>query len=178
MGISSISRSVDDSLLSSPALQSPLATNSLLSSTIHSLLCHSRYLWPLPAAFSNLWLLYQCRRGKRFAAVEAAHKKYGKLFRIQPNHVSIADNEAHVTNPLRQLRSVHCDCYSARTQVSKPAATKLSRISGRPQMCWSFLQNAFSLPKSRLFISQSSCRRTPQSDNVKLCSTTCDRFEV
>jgi len=49
---------------------------------------------PLPAAFSNLWLLYQCRCGRRFAAVDAAHKKYGKLVRIQPNHMSIADNEA------------------------------------------------------------------------------------
>lgn len=49
---------------------------------------------PLPAAFSNLWLLYQCRRGRRFKAVDDAHKKYGKLVRIQPNHVSVADHEA------------------------------------------------------------------------------------
>lgn len=49
---------------------------------------------PLLAAFSNLWLLYQCRRGRRFAAVDDAHRKYGQLVRIQPNHVSVADNEA------------------------------------------------------------------------------------
>lgn len=49
---------------------------------------------PLPAAFSNLWLLYQCRRGRRFKAVDDAHRKYGKLVRIQPNHVSVADHEA------------------------------------------------------------------------------------
>ena len=49
---------------------------------------------PLPAAFSNLWLLYQCRRGRRFKAVDDAHQKYGKLVRIQPNHVSVADHEA------------------------------------------------------------------------------------
>ena len=49
---------------------------------------------PRAAAFSNLWLLYQCRRGRRFRAVDDAHKKYGKLVRIQPNHVSIADPEA------------------------------------------------------------------------------------
>jgi benzoate 4-monooxygenase len=48
---------------------------------------------PFPAAFSNLWLLYQCRRGWRFLAVDAAHKKYGKFVRIQPQHVSIADSE-------------------------------------------------------------------------------------
>ncbi|KAL8785804.1 MAG: hypothetical protein Q9195_008485 [Heterodermia aff. obscurata] len=49
---------------------------------------------PRVAAFSNLWLLYQCRRGRRFKAVDDAHKKYGKLVRIQPNHVSIADPDA------------------------------------------------------------------------------------
>lgn len=49
---------------------------------------------PFPAQFSNLWLLYQCRRGRRYLAVHTAHKKYGALVRIQPNHVSIADAEA------------------------------------------------------------------------------------
>ncbi|KAI9694401.1 MAG: hypothetical protein M1822_000017 [Bathelium mastoideum] len=49
---------------------------------------------PFPAAFTNLWLLYQCRHGRRYAAVDDAHKKYGTLVRIQPNHVSIADPEA------------------------------------------------------------------------------------
>jgi benzoate 4-monooxygenase len=49
---------------------------------------------PKLAAFSNLWLMYQCRRGKRYAAVDKAHKKYGSLVRLQPNHVSVADPEA------------------------------------------------------------------------------------
>lgn len=49
---------------------------------------------PFPAAFSNLWLLYQCRRGRRYLAVDNAHKKYGPLVRIQPDHVSIADASA------------------------------------------------------------------------------------
>ncbi|KAK5256845.1 hypothetical protein LTR16_002256, partial [Cryomyces antarcticus] len=49
---------------------------------------------PFPAAFTNLWLLYQCRRGRRYLAVDAVHKKYGKLVRIQPNHVSVADPDA------------------------------------------------------------------------------------
>lgn len=49
---------------------------------------------PTIAAFSNLWLLYQCRQGKRFVAVDEAHKKYGTLVRIQPNHVSVADDQA------------------------------------------------------------------------------------
>lgn len=49
---------------------------------------------PFPAAFTNLWLLYQCRRGRRYLAVDNAHKKYGPLVRIQPDHVSVADPEA------------------------------------------------------------------------------------
>ncbi|OAP63656.1 hypothetical protein AYL99_02883 [Fonsecaea erecta] len=49
---------------------------------------------PLPAALSNLWLMYQCRRGRRYKVVDDLHKKYGKVVRIQPNHVSIADDGA------------------------------------------------------------------------------------
>jgi benzoate 4-monooxygenase len=49
---------------------------------------------PFPAAWTNLWLLYQCRHGKRFLAVHEAHKKYGKLVRLQPHHVSVADADA------------------------------------------------------------------------------------
>lgn len=49
---------------------------------------------PLLAAFSNFWLLYQARRGRRYLAVDNAHKRYGTLVRIQPDHVSIADPDA------------------------------------------------------------------------------------
>jgi benzoate 4-monooxygenase len=49
---------------------------------------------PLPAKFSNLWLMYQCRRGRRYLAVHEAHEKYGAFVRIQPHHVSIADVDA------------------------------------------------------------------------------------
>ncbi|KAF2498278.1 cytochrome P450 [Lophium mytilinum] len=49
---------------------------------------------PFPAAWTNLWLLAQCRQGKRYLAVDAAHKKYGKLVRIQPHHISVADADA------------------------------------------------------------------------------------
>lgn len=49
---------------------------------------------PKIAAFSNLWLFYHSRRGRRSLAVDEAHRKYGPLVRIQPNHVSIADPEA------------------------------------------------------------------------------------
>lgn len=49
---------------------------------------------PFLAAFSNLWLLYQSRLARRSIAVDAAHAKYGKFVRIQPNHISIADDAA------------------------------------------------------------------------------------
>jgi benzoate 4-monooxygenase len=49
---------------------------------------------PVAAKFTNLWLLLQARQGKRYHSVDEAHKKYGKLVRIQPNHVSIADESA------------------------------------------------------------------------------------
>ena len=49
---------------------------------------------PATAAFSNLWLMYQCRMGRRYKAVDDAHKKYGKFVRVQPDHVSIADVDA------------------------------------------------------------------------------------
>ena len=46
---------------------------------------------PLAARFSNLWLMYQARRGRRYMAVHEAHARYGKVVRIAPNHVSVAD---------------------------------------------------------------------------------------
>jgi benzoate 4-monooxygenase len=49
---------------------------------------------PFPAQFTNFWLLLQARKGTRYLAVHDAHKKYGTLVRLQPNHVSIADAEA------------------------------------------------------------------------------------
>jgi benzoate 4-monooxygenase len=49
---------------------------------------------PFPAAWSNLWLLAQARQGKRYLAVHAAHATHGKLVRIQPHHVSVADADA------------------------------------------------------------------------------------
>lgn len=49
---------------------------------------------PFPAQFTNWWLLYACRRGKRYLIVDEVHKKLGPVVRIQPDHVSIADDEA------------------------------------------------------------------------------------
>jgi len=49
---------------------------------------------PFAAKFSRLWLLLQARQGKRYQSVHDAHAEYGKMVRIQPDHVSIADESA------------------------------------------------------------------------------------
>lgn len=49
---------------------------------------------PFPAQFTNLWLLCVCRRGNRYATVDRVHRQLGPVVRIQPNHVSINDDEA------------------------------------------------------------------------------------
>lgn len=49
---------------------------------------------PFPAQFSNLWLLYVVRRGVRSEVVDKLHQKLGPVVRIQPNHVSVADDDA------------------------------------------------------------------------------------
>lgn len=49
---------------------------------------------PLIAKFSNIWVGLSARRGQKFAAVDSAHRKYGKIVRIGFNHVSIADERA------------------------------------------------------------------------------------
>jgi benzoate 4-monooxygenase len=46
---------------------------------------------PLVAKFSNIWVGLGARQGKKFARVDSAHRKYGKVVRIGFNHVSIAD---------------------------------------------------------------------------------------
>lgn len=49
---------------------------------------------PFPAQFSNWWLLLVARRGDRYDTVDKLHKKLGPVVRIQPNHVSLCNDEA------------------------------------------------------------------------------------
>jgi benzoate 4-monooxygenase len=49
---------------------------------------------PFPAQFTNLWLLYVCRRGARYKTMHRLHKELGPVIRIAPNHVSILDDDA------------------------------------------------------------------------------------
>ena len=59
--------------------------------------------------------MFQCRRGRRYLAVDDAHKKYGTVVRIQPDHVSIANPEfipiiyGHGTGLLKRLVPVPWD---------------------------------------------------------------------
>ncbi|KAG9124365.1 hypothetical protein FRC07_011891 [Ceratobasidium sp. 392] len=49
---------------------------------------------PRLAALSNVWLAYIAARGDRSGEVHKLHQKYGKLVRIAPNHISVADPKA------------------------------------------------------------------------------------
>ncbi|KAJ5090082.1 Cytochrome P450 [Penicillium argentinense] len=46
---------------------------------------------PPSAKFSNIWIGLSARSGQKYAAIDWAHRKYGKVVRIGFNHVSIAD---------------------------------------------------------------------------------------
>ncbi|GAO19175.1 uncharacterized protein UV8b_00540 [Ustilaginoidea virens] len=76
----------------------PLALALVLASYLYDYLVTNAPLRRIPAPFgaqfSNLWLLCVCRRGHRFRTVDRCHAKLGKLLRIQPNHVSVADDDA------------------------------------------------------------------------------------
>lgn len=52
------------------------------------------YPGPLLARLSPLWIVMQCRKGRRSQAVNGLHMKYGDFVRISPNHISIADPKA------------------------------------------------------------------------------------
>ncbi|KAF8678296.1 Cytochrome P450 monooxygenase [Rhizoctonia solani] len=49
---------------------------------------------PKLAALSNVWLAYVASRGDRSQVVHELHQRYGKVVRIAPNHISIADPKA------------------------------------------------------------------------------------
>ena len=54
----------------------------------------AKYPGPLLAKFSSLWIVIQCRYGRRSEAVYKQHEKYGDFVRIAPNHISIANPAA------------------------------------------------------------------------------------
>ena len=48
---------------------------------------------PWLAKFSNTWLAFGARCGKKFAWVHWAHEMYGPIVRVGYNHISIAEPE-------------------------------------------------------------------------------------
>ncbi|KAG9655426.1 putative benzoate 4-monooxygenase cytochrome P450, partial [Aureobasidium melanogenum] len=53
---------------------------------------HLRHIpGPFIAKFSNVWVAHHSRKGQKYVAVHAAHKRYGTLVRIGYNHISIAN---------------------------------------------------------------------------------------
>ncbi|EEA27553.1 hypothetical protein TMatcc_004144 [Talaromyces marneffei ATCC 18224] len=48
---------------------------------------------PFICKFSNIWIALGARNGQKYAWVDWAHKKYGKVVRVGFNHVSIATPE-------------------------------------------------------------------------------------
>ncbi|ELU36615.1 cytochrome P450 monooxygenase pc-bph [Rhizoctonia solani AG-1 IA] len=71
---------------------------------------------PKLAAISNLWLAYVSAKGHRSTSVHELHQRYGKLVRIAPDHVSIADSKtlyAHGSNG-----SLKSDFYDAFVSIN------------------------------------------------------------
>lgn len=55
---------------------------------------HLRHIpGPVLGKFSNIWLALGARRGQKYAWVDGAHRRYGKVVRVGFNHVSIATPE-------------------------------------------------------------------------------------
>ncbi|KAJ2977505.1 hypothetical protein NUW58_g7789 [Xylaria curta] len=86
------------SLLVSPSMVMVAALVALAAYYIYPYFVTYNYIRgipaPFPAQFTNWWLLSTCRRGKRYLIVDETHKKLGAVVRIQPNHISIADDAA------------------------------------------------------------------------------------
>ncbi|KAB8263675.1 cytochrome P450 [Aspergillus pseudonomiae] len=49
---------------------------------------------PTIAGFSRIWLILQVRQGHRSIVVHDLHTRYGKIVRLAPNHISVADESA------------------------------------------------------------------------------------
>ncbi|KAF9520852.1 hypothetical protein BS47DRAFT_1378642 [Hydnum rufescens UP504] len=68
---------------------------------------------PLVAKFSDIWLSRKAVLGDRSGEVHRAHQKYGKIVRIAPNHISVADPEAIRSIYAHGNGSLKSDFYDA-----------------------------------------------------------------
>ncbi|GAA98292.1 uncharacterized protein L969DRAFT_46843 [Mixia osmundae IAM 14324] len=92
---------------------------------------------PITARFSTFWLAYYARHGQRYRAVHAAHQRYGRIVRIAPNQLSIADADAlpvvygHSTGTLKStfydafVASVHRGLFNTRNRVDHTRKRKI-----------------------------------------------------
>ncbi|TDL27080.1 benzoate para-hydroxylase [Rickenella mellea] len=78
-----------------------LALGLVVTLILHSTKRYSLFRDPLRhipgpplARWTGLWLAYQVRMGRRYVAVDQAHKEYGPVVRITPTHVSFSDPAA------------------------------------------------------------------------------------
>ncbi|MBW0525988.1 hypothetical protein O181_065703 [Austropuccinia psidii MF-1] len=74
---------------------------------------------PFLAKFSRLWLAYISRRGRRYQSIHQAHLKYGKIIRIAPNEISIADPDATPIVLGHGTRTTKSDFYDAFVSVRR-----------------------------------------------------------
>lgn len=58
---------------------------------LHSL---SHFPGPFTASFTNFWKVYHVYRGDFEQVLLGAHRKYGKIVRIGPNHLDVSDASA------------------------------------------------------------------------------------
>ena len=76
----------------------PIALCFTVSNYLYTYLVTQRELRDIPgpflARFSRLWLFLGFRRHTMLLDIDDAHRRMGKMVRIQPNHVSIADESA------------------------------------------------------------------------------------
>jgi hypothetical protein len=128
---------------------------------------------PFLAKFSNLWLLIECRLCRRYLTVHKAHAKYGKLVRIQPNQVSIADPDAipivygHGTGFLKAYESLvkYVDHKLTMQKVTTMTLScQFSVVSSTPEIVLSTLASArlsltLSVPRALVNLS-STCTTT------------------
>lgn len=49
---------------------------------------------PFIAGFSRIWLIRQVRQGQRSLVVHDLHRRHGRVVRLAPNHISVADESA------------------------------------------------------------------------------------
>ncbi|KOS19311.1 Benzoate 4-monooxygenase [Escovopsis weberi] len=144
-----------------------LLSASLIASYLYPYFVTHSHLRGIPAPFfarfSNLWLLAVCRQGRRYLAVDELHRKHGKFVRLQPDHVSVNDDEAigaiygHGNGFLKAefyevFVSIHRGLFSTRSRAEHTRKRKLVSHTFSARSISQF--EPYMLDNLRLFVSQ------------------------